>query len=298
MLKVSFKQFRYFFTGLLLGAAAILPGVSAGVLSVALGIYQLVMEFLANPLRNLPRDIRWILPIGIGWVLGFWLFAKGVIAALDFSETAAVCFFVGLIFGMIPSIFQRAGKHGRSKKAYMVMVLCGLAVTGLLLLGSQRVHVVDHMDFFWYAICGIIMGISVVVPGISFTSFLMALGLYRLLMQDLVDLDPQLFWIAPFTLGTILLLSRAANWLFSHYDSLAWHGILGAVIFSSVRVIPRSYHSAGEVVMSLICCAAGIALAWFLGRLSAKYGKEEPDEIEEGDMFDEIADDEEEAFPL
>ena len=49
------RWMRDLLCGLLIGAGAILPGVSGGVLAVIFGIYRPFMEVLADPFRELPR---------------------------------------------------------------------------------------------------------------------------------------------------------------------------------------------------------------------------------------------------
>ena len=67
--------------GAIIGAGAILPGISGGVLAVIFGIYRPAMELLTHPKRAFPRYWRMLLAVGIGWVLGF-LGGGGAILAL------------------------------------------------------------------------------------------------------------------------------------------------------------------------------------------------------------------------
>ena len=57
--------------GALIGAGAILPGVSGGVLAVVFDIYRPFMELLTHPRAAIPKYWRWFLPIGLGCVAGF-----------------------------------------------------------------------------------------------------------------------------------------------------------------------------------------------------------------------------------
>lgn len=82
--------------GLLIGGGAILPGVSGGVLCVVFGIYQPMMAILAHPKQNLPKYWRMFLPVGIGWVLGFVVFAWLIMALFERSETMTIILFIGL----------------------------------------------------------------------------------------------------------------------------------------------------------------------------------------------------------
>lgn len=65
------RWLRDLLCGVLLGAGAILPGVSGGVLAVVFGIYGPFMELLTRPRMVLPKYWRWLPPLAIGWCLGF-----------------------------------------------------------------------------------------------------------------------------------------------------------------------------------------------------------------------------------
>ena len=52
--------------GAIIGAGAILPGISGGVLAVIFGIYRPAMELLTHPKRAFPRYWRMLLAVGIG----------------------------------------------------------------------------------------------------------------------------------------------------------------------------------------------------------------------------------------
>ena len=53
--------------GIIIGAGAILPGISGGVLAVVFGIYRPAMELLTHPRRALQRYWQMLLAVGIGW---------------------------------------------------------------------------------------------------------------------------------------------------------------------------------------------------------------------------------------
>ena len=51
--------------GIIIGAGAILPGISGGVLAVVFGIYRPAMELLTHPRRALQRYWQMLLAVGI-----------------------------------------------------------------------------------------------------------------------------------------------------------------------------------------------------------------------------------------
>ena len=83
------RWLRDLLCGFLIGAGAILPGVSGGVLAVVFDIYRPFMETLTHPRTAVPKYWKWLLPIGLGWCAGFLGFAKGIAAAMDIDTRIA-----------------------------------------------------------------------------------------------------------------------------------------------------------------------------------------------------------------
>ena len=101
--------------GAMIGIGAVLPGISGGVLSVVFGIYEPIMAFLSNPKEAFSQYGRLLLPVLLGAAGGFLLSARAIGFFLTRYEVLSVCLFVGLIVGMLPSMFREAGEKGRSR---------------------------------------------------------------------------------------------------------------------------------------------------------------------------------------
>ncbi|MEG1987705.1 MAG: DUF368 domain-containing protein [Oscillibacter sp.] len=267
------KQFitrwlRDFLCGLLIGAGAILPGVSGGVLAVVFDIYRPFMELLTAPRTALPKYWRWLPAIILGWCVGFLGFAKGIAVAMDLSPSVTTWLFIGLIVGTGPSLFRQSGKEGRGKSAWLSFLFCaGTVFTGLFYVSRvAAVHV--EPNFWWYNFCGALWGMSVVIPGMTSSSVMMALDLYQPMLQGLANLDLLVLSAClPGMLLTIILLARLVTWVFRHHYSVAFHGILGIVLASTLVIIPTAYTGLGEVLLSAACCGGGFLLAFGLARL-------------------------------
>lgn len=262
---------RDFLCGVLIGAGAILPGVSGGVLAVVFDLYRPFMEVLTHPKKALPKYWRFFPALALGWTIGFMGFAKGIAAVLNVSAAVTTWAFIGLIVGTVPSLFREAGKEGRGRSAWVSLFFCaGIIFAGLFYVG--RVLSVHLEPGFWsFSLSGALFGLGIVVPGLATSSVLMALDLYQPIMQGLSTLDLSvLLSLLPGMALTVLLLARLVNWVFQKHYSIAFHGILGVVIASTLVIIPTEYTGAGEVVLSGVCAVIGFMLAFFLSRLNRR----------------------------
>ncbi|HCF44451.1 MAG TPA: DUF368 domain-containing protein, partial [Lachnospiraceae bacterium] len=67
---------------------------------------------------------------------GFLLSARAIGFFLTRYEVLSVCLFVGLIVGMLPSMFREAGEKGKNR--WDLYALAGAFFTVLILLGLLR----------------------------------------------------------------------------------------------------------------------------------------------------------------
>ena len=270
------RWLRDLLCGALIGAGAILPGVSGGVLAVVFDIYRPFMEVLTRPRTAIPKYWVWFPPLTIGWCAGFLGFAKGIAACMDLSTTVTVWLFIGRIVGTVPSLFHEAGKEGRSLFSWVSLAVCALAVFAGLFYISRIAEVSVKPNFWWYNFCGALWGASIVIPGMTSSSVMMALGLYQPMLEGLARLDLLVLSAClPGLLLTMLLLARLVTWFLRRHYSVAYHGILGIVLASTLVIIPTAYSGPGEIALSVLCCIGGFALAYFLARLDRRIGQDQ-----------------------
>ena len=257
--------------GALIGLGAVLPGISGGVLCVVFGIYKPVMELLSNPFKNFKTHVPRLIPVIIGGAIGFMGIANLLAFFLEKYPEPSVCLFVGLIGGMLPSLFREAGEQGRTRGSWISMVIA-MAVIFALLGGLNASSVQILPNFAWYLFCGFCLALSVIAPGMSFSTLLMPLGLYTPFVDGIGHFDLSI--LIPGGIGalvTVICLAKAVNALFEHHYSIAFHGIIGIVIAATVMIIPVSgFKNPGEAVVNVICIVVGVALALALDKFNSQ----------------------------
>ena len=255
--------------GALIGLGAVLPGISGGVLCVVFGVYQPVMEVLSDPVRGLKKHFRRLAPLGVGLVLGFLGIARLLGFLLNRYPDPSVCLFVGLIAGMLPSLYREAGEQGRSKSSFVAMGAAFLIILALLLT-LQVVSVQIVPGFGWYLFCGFCLALSVIAPGMSFSTLLMPLGLYTPFIDGIGRFDFGV--LIPGGIGallTILLLARAVTHLMERHYSVLFHAIIGVVVAATIVIVPFGSFLTGGAGVNLICLVVGVVAALLLDRLNS-----------------------------
>lgn len=241
--------------GALIGLGAVLPGISGGVLCVVFGIYKPVMELLSNPFRNFRTHVPRLIPVIIGMGIGFLGVANLLAYLLDRYPDQSVCLFIGLITGMLPSLWREAGEQGRTRGSYISMGIAFLVVMTLLT-ALNVLSVTIEPGTGWYLFCGFCLALSVIAPGMSFSTLLMPLGLYTPFVDGIGHLDMSV--CIPGGIGalvTVICLAKAVNALFEHQYNLAFHAIVGIVVAATIMIVP-----AGAITASLMSAVIDIAL--------------------------------------
>ena len=259
--------------GALIGLGAVLPGISGGVLCVVFGIYTILMEFLADPFRKMKTHLPKLLPVILGIAIGFLGIAGLLSFVLERYPAPSICLFIGLISGMLPSLWREAGQQGRSKGSYVALVITAALVFGLLI-ALKVLSVEITPNFGWYLFCGFCLALSVIAPGMSFSTLMMPLGLYEPFVNGVSTFDFGI--LIPSGIGalaTVILFAKAVDSLFKHHYSVSFHAIVGIVIAATVMIVPVESFTAsiGSAAVNVVCLLVGIAAALALDKFNSKY---------------------------
>ncbi|WP_232550097.1 DUF368 domain-containing protein [Propioniciclava soli] len=271
--------------GIAVGIGFILPGLSGGVLAVIFKIYDPMIRFLGNIRHRFLANVRYFIPVGIGAVIGIILFSILVAAAFGRYEAAFVCLFIGFVIGTFPSLWRQAGKNGRAPKHLVILGVSAVLIFALMLFGGQMDLNVPPSIPVWFG-SGALIGLGVIVPGMSPSNFLIYFGLYDKMAEGIRDLDPTVF--IPLFVGLVacvLLFAKAASWAFDTHYAGMYHFILGMVIGSSVAIFPTVVFTAEAVEKAglglplfLVFCAAmllaGIVASWLFSKVEDRYAGE------------------------
>lgn len=265
--------FLLFIKGMFIGSGFILPGVSGGALAAVFGIYERIISFLAHITQDFKKNVLFFLPVGLGGITGVFLLSFAVSYFLGAYETYILWMFIGCILGTIPALWEQAGKKGRSNGHIVILILTFIVALVFLTYGETLFGGGVTQNFGTWMIAGALIGLGVIVPGLSPSNFLVYMGMYKSMADGIKTLDMMV--LIPLALGGIacvLLLAKLMDYIFSKAYAGLFHFILGVVFASTVMIIPRNFNylSLGTILCAIMC-AAGAALGYWMSMLEKKY---------------------------
>lgn len=244
--------FKNCIKGIGIGAGAILPGVSSGVLCVIFGIYEKLLDSILNFFKDIKNNFSFLFPIMLGSFIGILLFSN-ILNSLFYSfplETKSI--FIGLILGSIPSLLRDINKKSDFKLHYLLYSLLAFCI-GLftVFLENSIVFVTtNNISSLYLFLAGFVMSIGVVVPGVSSTIILMIFGVYSTYLASVSAL--YLPVLIPMGLGLILggiVFMKITKYLLENFHVQTFYTIIGFT-FGSIFVLLPDINS---IVSGLIC---------------------------------------------
>lgn len=255
--------FRECLKGVVIGAGAILPGISSGVLCVVFGIYEKLLDAVLNFFKDIKQNTKFLFPIIIGVGIGVLLFSNILNYLLYTYPIQIKSCFIGLIIGSIPSLVKDANQTEKFKWKNIIYMVTALGL-GLIMVYIEKNVVLEereNISFIYLCMSGFLMSIGVVVPGVSSTVILMLMGVYTIYLQSISNL--YLPVLIPIGMGLILggiLVMKITKKLFDKHYCSTIYAIIGFTLGSVLVLFPEITTSV-ELMVCILCIICGIQVA-------------------------------------
>lgn len=247
---------RLVLVGIVLGVANVIPGVSGGTMAVVFNVYDRIMSIFCLDKKKILQNIPFCLLLAIGMLLGVLLFSKVVTLLLARYEYQTMCFFTGLIIGSIPLICRKVDTV--AKKPCTLKIICffllGCAIIAIMMKLNQLQNIRDSsgtqyteletMGFVCRLIySGIFAAIAMIIPGVSGSLLLLAMGMYPIILKAVADLNIML--LTPFAFGVLLGIGMGimlVKFLLAKCSIVAYSVILGLIVASAIYIFPAMHY--------------------------------------------------------
>ncbi len=226
-----------------MGAADIVPGVSGGTMAFITGIYHELVRSLASfgpsSLRLLAQplvfaqqhNLRFLCALAGGMLVGVLLFAQLMSFLLVHFQPVVWGFFSGVI-AMSVVIIGRARAPVTLLSYGVVGLVCGIA---LLWLPTTNTEPALWMIF----VGGIVSVCAWLLPAVSGSYMLLAMGLYTTIIAAVAELDLLILMILMSGCAVgLLLFSKSLAWLLRHHQEPLLALLTGFMLGSIANLWP------------------------------------------------------------
>jgi len=273
--------------GIAMGIAEVVPGVSGGTIAFVTGIYDELIHTLASfrpaSLRLLTNptgfwqahNLSFLLALGLGMLTGVALFAHLLSLALEHARPVVWAFFLGVI-----SLSVYLLGRDRSRRGLLLYLPIGL-VLGVIM-GTLDTSTIDARPWMFF-LGGAVAVAAWLLPAVSGSFILLALGLYEGVLAALVEVDlPIIAMLLGGCLTGLLCFANFLSWLMRHHREGLLSLLTGFMAGSLLRLWPWAnaegalFTPAGYqqqlaadplLVWVIVSFLAGTGVIWWLSRL-------------------------------
>lgn len=175
--------------GFFIGLAVIVPGISGSTVAIIFKLYDAFLYAVSNLFKQFKRCFFFLLPIGIGMLIGLAVGFLTVQKALEYIPFAIVGGFAGLMSGAFPAVKDelKGAKITGGRIALFIAGVCLPIAVALLSVFFSGGAGKDFSVWWRIALClpvGAIVGLTQVVPGLSASAILMSIGYFTPLVES------------------------------------------------------------------------------------------------------------------
>ena len=244
------------FRGFCMALADSVPGVSGGTIAFILGFYDKFIKSLNDLVFGKKAEkkvaLRFLLKLGIGWVIGFVLAALVLTKLFDSHIYVVSSVFFGFIIFSIPLIMMQEKETMKGKYGNVIFTVIGIAIVALITYcnpvggneGGVDVGDLSIGTAIYVFLVAMVAISAMVLPGVSGSTLLLIFGLYIPIMKAIksfLHLEMQyLPTLIIFGLGIvsgIVLVIRLIKMALAKFRSQTIYLIMGLMLGSLYAIV-------------------------------------------------------------
>ncbi len=271
------EQIKLMVKGGIIGVANIIPGVSGGTMAVVLGIYEQLIEAIGNFVTDKEKRKEYILflaKIGIGAVVAIGVLSWLMDFLLTHYPQYTYLFFIGLIAGSIPSIYN-VHDDMKPTAGAIISFIAGMALILSFALLFPEVEKSKDINFEYQLtmasgglllLGGILAGGSMIVPGISGSFMLVLLGQYQVVIKAIKEFNVVLLGIIAVGAGAgVWGFAKLIDVLLKKFPKETFYFILGLVVASLYPIYPGLPEQMSAAALAIALTFLGVGVSYYLG---------------------------------
>lgn len=271
------ERILLFVKGMILGSAMIIPGLSGGTLAISMGLYEKIILTISHFFKNFKENLIFCINLGLGVVASFIICSLILNYTFEKAPIPTTLFFLGLIIGSIPMLFDKAKVKKTINISNVLFALLGIAIVfGVAFIKSNEEVIFTSFNFIQsikLVLVGVVASATLVIPGISGSFMLMVMGYYEPILFVITDLIKfnnifyNLLILIPFGVGVLLgviAMVKAIEYLLKKYEIKTYYAIIGFLFASMAEVFIQLFDyniDIIQIILGIILFAIGSFLS-------------------------------------
>lgn len=289
--------------GFFIGIALVIPGLSGSMFAVVVGLYERIVEAISTFRKQPLKNIKFLLPIMIGAVIGILASTKLVLWLCEQFPVMSYGFFIGLVIGVLPFVYKKVSFQ---KFNFFDAILAILGFAFIMFVSHQGTGGLSDFvamsqlrtlsDWGVIAFAGFFAISMMMIPGISGAVMLMMVNQYGTIYNSAAKLlDTVMFLLVgkfdrakqafssviillPFIIGAVLgviLMAKVLNYLLHKYAHQVYCAVFGIVVAGIWILMELALQGAalnvqnsgswfGVIVILIVAIIVGVLATFFL----------------------------------
>jgi putative membrane protein len=234
-------KLRYLMAGLFMGFAELIPGVSGSTIALLFRVYEHIiisakaltsLEFWKNPIHEFKKyDLLSICVLMLSMALGVLLFSNAIVYIFE-NYTEVFNTVIAVTMLVISAYIVYRATNSELSLNLLVTLVVGLLfgyILGNFNFSSSEISIITLI------LAGVIAFSFFIVPGISGSAILVALGFYELIIKAISELNLEI--LIPFGFGcliSLIVLPRVILNIYSNHKSSLDMFFAGLILISGI----------------------------------------------------------------
>lgn len=252
--------------GIAIGVANAIPGVSGGTIAVITKIYDELLESITPNIKKLIKNMPFLLPVGIGMIIGILLAAKVLAFLFETYNVPTQLFFMGIILGSMPMIYQEATREKKLQPINIIPFLIGAGIMiGMFFIRTDNISSVDSSltvgNAVLFVLSAFLAAVAMIIPGISGALVMKILGAYDAAIMALNDMNiPVILLFAVGAIVGIFVAAKVISMLLKKFRKETYCIIAGLIIGSVPSVFPSGFKFDAQGIVGIVLLVVGLAV--------------------------------------
>ncbi|KLO21816.1 hypothetical protein X275_08085 [Marinitoga sp. 1197] len=254
---------RDFILGLIMGIAELLPGISGGTIAAISGRYEIVLKSASDiiSLRWSKESLKVILSLIIGMGTSIIFLSKFLSYLFNKYPEYSYGIFAGLIIG---GLIYLSNQINFKKRENYTIIIITFIIAYFFLSFTKSIELTTGKISFWYLMFGGIIAVSVMVlPGVSGSSMLLIMGLYKPVINAVSNFDFDI--LIPVALGIFLgliFIIKLLDKLMKKFHEKVMSFLIGLTLAGLFVIFPIT-----SKILTYIFFIIGIFLSKYLEKI-------------------------------